>query len=264
MSALAGGFTIVLVLSGLAPAQAGPDDPSALNAVAPITLTGPGDSEQFSTRLDTNCANAFESNGLGQTYSITATSSSPGTVGVSPAESQGLKCEAGKKNAPTVGTFTATAPLTLCGPNATVHATISLMPVAGNNGQQKKMTGPLPVAVTVEGVPACAEGQGEPPTQGTVAAAPSVANAYLNADDGSLTAACKANVTYKGNGWRGAVISSVAAWMPKPESVKNVLDETAWVDYVRTEVRHICGLAGADAAIPTAPAPYAALPAYNP
>lgn len=212
----------------------------------------------------TTCFNAL---GTGQTYAITSQSDTS-TVSVSPSESGALQCAGQtKKNLPDSQAFTVTVDTNaVCGLGS-FASNVYLNPVAGPNGIQNKMTGPLDVTVNVSGIPDCTSSGNPPPPPVTGAnpAAPAVANAYLNAAAGQdLASTCR---SLFGKNWRGTVISAVAAWMPRPESIK---DDPAvagiWISYVRTEVDHICGYAGANelasADIPTGTTP--PLPAYNP
>jgi hypothetical protein len=129
---------------------------------------------------------------------------------------------------------------------------VELDPVVGNKpgtnttGVQKQV-GPTTVAVTVvdssSADPACGGSiTGGPPPAGGLPAAPGVANTYIGASTTEYAKACKAFVG--GNNWRGVVISAVAAWMPRPESLKDtdfpLGDGTTWENYVQAQVDHLC------------------------
>ena len=190
-------------------------------------------SQTVTVNLDANCLNVFKS---GQTYSITATSSDlTGATTVSPAQSDALQCPPAKKGAPTSATFSVSA---VCPPTS---ATISFAPVAGPAGIQKKLSG-TSISVTVTDVTnSCGGGGGGGGGgDGSNPAAPAVTNAYLNANP-AVTAACQA--AFPANHWRGQVISFIAHWMPRPESLKDTYfaDPNDWILYVETEDNVLCG-----------------------
>jgi hypothetical protein len=196
-----------------------------------LDLSGPT-TQNVTVNLDSNCLAAFK---VGQTYTVTATITDTGVATVSPGTSVALYC--GGSTGPFQASFTVTA---VC-PGTT---TLNLDPVAGPPGIQKKLSGTqVPVSVTDVNNIGC--NTTPPPPSGHRPAAPAVANAYLDANS-SVTSACKSPYSAAKNAWRGALISSIAAWMPTPESVKDNLSifptDADWIDYVTSEVNHKCGL----------------------
>jgi hypothetical protein len=199
----------------------------------PIAVTVGGNTP-VSVQLDGNCPNALD-NGLNYNVLASTASSATATVGIGN-PSTGVAC-----GTPIIFTIHGVG----CG---TTSATFT--PVAYNKsgkavpGANKKIAG-ITVPVTVTGD--CGIGGNEvPPPSGSNPAAPAVANQYINEqlDQNFVLAAC--SNTYKKGGklWRGSLIRDVAAWMPRPESVK---DNTAifatsgdWVEFVVSEVDSLC------------------------
>jgi hypothetical protein len=199
-----------------------------------VSLTVGGASQPVTVALDSNCPNAL-TNGL--SYSI-ATGSYNGTVVSVAGASGSYHC------GDTGATFTFT-------PVACGSTSITFQPIVGNKGgqnpagAQKKVGGvTVPVTVTDPLNPTCSGGGGG--GGGNRPAAPAVANMYLNSSDAAYIKACRQHVGGTNN-WRGIVISSVAGWMPLPESIK---DDTSifptdadWVNYVTAQVDYYCGAA---------------------
>jgi hypothetical protein len=213
----------------------------------PVALdpTTPKTTQVVTVALDSNCSNALDN---GHTYSITAVSSNTGAATVSPSESGALHCGSN-------ASFTVTS---VCNGSAAVN----FLPVVDNGapGLQNKLGGTsVPVTVTGYDPLVCTGSTGGGDDR---PAAPSVTNAYLNVSAGA-TAACKATFN-NAKSWRGSVVSFIAGWMPKPESIKSNTtifpDPGDWVAYVESEVNHKCGITG----IPDWPIPpTSGLPGYT-
>ena len=214
----------------LGSAQAAPPEVSYLQA-SPTGVTvdvnpaavSPAHSANVVVGLDSNCPNAVAH---GQSYGI-APDVSP-YVSVSPASVSGLKCGQ-------------TATFAISGVAATPTGGIDLPfnPVNSAPGQQRKLGGTTVHVVVID-----TTGGGcttDCPTASGRPAAPAVANAYLG-DDPGLVSACKA--TFGAKAWRGTVISKVADWMPKPESIKDDTtvfpEDSDWIIYVQTAVNGLC------------------------
>jgi hypothetical protein len=232
-AAAAGGMMVgVVAMGGIGPFQLAVAPPDSVLQATPSTLptldvVNAPTSTSVNVKLDSNCIAAFK---VGQSYTITAVSSDPGIATVSPSVSNALQCAGSGAN------FTVTA---VC--NGTT--TLNFEPVAGPKGIQDKVAGTT-VSVTVTNATSATCGTTPPPGGGTRPAAPAVANAYLNANS-ALVAACKTAFASSKNAWRGALISTIADWMPKPESIKD--DTTAyptandWISYVQAKVNALCG-----------------------
>jgi hypothetical protein len=240
------------VIASMSAGYADPPSSTLVASTAAVTLDiGGPTSAGVTVGLDpTTCLNVFNN---GQTYTVAAVSGNTSTASVSPANSAALHCSTA---APT---FTISVTPQSCA--ALGSTTIDFTPVAGPPGIQDKLHG-TSVAVTVTDQSGlCTSGGGGTTGGGGVPAAPAVANAYLDASP-AVTAACQAAFGTKS--WRGNLISFIAGWMPKPESVKDnssIFGNGQWVDYVTTEVNHKCHIAAPDSFDPT---PFSVLTPYTP
>jgi hypothetical protein len=217
-----------------------------LDLANPIAHPNP---QSVSVQLDpATCVNPLVN---GMTYGISLkTGYDASVVGVS---GGGGSFQCGSN--PAAASFTLTG--AACG-STTVgfHPVVSNKPGHDPNGVQDKL-GDGSVAVTVidsahPDLPNCAGSVVNPPTLGNPAA-PAVANAYLDASGAAMAKTCKQYIG--SNNWRGIVISAIAAWMPRPESLKDVdfplPDQRTWNDYVTAQVDYYCGTS----ATPVSPAP---------
>jgi hypothetical protein len=211
-----------------------------LTPAGTINVTFPG-STNVSVALDPATCPAALDGGLSYNAIASTANSATATVGIG-APSTGIHCD---------GSISFTVTATGCG-----DTTATFTPVAYNKngklvpGANKKLAGTT-VGVHVTGDGCVIGGNEVPPPAGTNPAAPAVANQYINEQLGTDYAAFTcANGGYKKAGklWRGALIKDVAAWMPRPESVK---DNTAifatsgdWVDFVVSEVDSLCASTG--------------------
>jgi len=192
-----------------------------VNPAAPVNLGDAPHSAQVTVGLDSNCQNAISAT----KYTIV-----PGTssfVSVSPSMSSLLKC--GQSY-----TFTVT------GTAVTAGDTLAFDAVAKNQGLQKKIGGTsisIVVIDTTGTISDCTLTNNCPPVTTGRPAAPAVANALLNTVDGLASACQKA---FPGKDWRGKVISTIAGAMPKPESVKDDLNQyptdADWVAFVKSSL----------------------------
>ena len=234
---VAGGLAASLVL--LAPgASAAPPSSSLVATPTSVSLDiGGPTSAPVSVGLDAGCLNVFIH---GQAYSVASVSQNTAVATASPDVSPGIHC--GDTTSVTVATSAYSAnPTAACAAVAASPTTVTFTPVAGPSGIQKKLVGTsIQVTVTNTGGLLCGGGGGGGGGGGSNPAAPAVANAYLNAN-AALSAACKAAFG-NSKSWRGALISSIAGWMPKPESVK---DDASlypdWVGFVQDHVNTVCG-----------------------
>ena len=202
----------------------------------PINVTFPG-SSNVSVALDpATCSPALDG-GLSYNAIASTANSATATVGIG-TPSTGIHCD---------GSISFTVTAAGCG-----DTTATFTPVAYNKngklvpGANKKLAGTT-VAVHVTGTGCSIGGNEVPPPTGTNPAAPAVANQYINEQLGTdYTPFTCANLGYKkaGKQWRGALIRDVAAWMPRPESVKDntaiFANSGAWVDFVTTAVDDLC------------------------
>lgn len=229
----AGGATI-----GVQAAKAAPPASSLVASPTALSLdvagVGNPSSAPVSVQLDpSTCLNVFTA---GQTYTITANSSdTTGATSVT-GDSGPLQCAPARQGVATSATFTVTA---VC---PATSATIYFAPVSGPPAIQKKLSG-TSVAVTVTDTSNSCTVIPPPPTPGGPnPAAPAVTNAYLNANS-AVAGTCQS--TIGGRNWRGQLLSFIAHWMPRPESVKDTYftDSNDWILYVETEVNQACGVA---------------------
>jgi len=198
----------------------------------PVNLTVGSGSQPVTVALDSNCPNAL---GNGLSYSVSYGSYATALVTIS-GTSGAYHCgDAG-------ATFTFT-------PIACGATSVTFDPVVGNKGGQNpkgvqnKVAGvTVSINVTDPANPTCSGGP--TPGGGDRSAAPAVANMYLNSSDAAYIKACRQHVGNTNN-WRGIVISAIAGWMPKPESIKDNLTvfptEASWVNYVTNQVDYYCG-----------------------
>ena len=233
-SVVAAVSTVALLASNVGLATAAPAVSNLVASPTSVSLTVGGSSQPVTLALDTNCPNAL---GTGLSYSVTY-GSFDGTVVTISGSSGSYHC--GDVGA----TFTFT-------PVACGSTSVTFQPVVGNKGGQnpggvqKKVAGvTVPVTVTDPNNPTCSGGGGN--QGGNRPAAPAVANMYLNSSDSAYIKACRQHVGGTNN-WRGIVISSIAGWMPLPESIKDDLTvfptDASWINYVTAQVDYFCGAA---------------------
>lgn len=234
------GVAALITASGLLSVVVGTANaaPSSTLVATPgaVSLVVGGPSQAVNVVLDSGCVNALK-NGLHYTVAVGTYNSSIATVSGT----------SGAYNCGDSGATFTIAPVA-CG---TTNVTFN--PVVGNNGGQnpkgvqKMLSGvTVPVTVTDPANPTCGtitpgDGRGRP-------AAPAVANMYLNASDPAYSAACKKVAFKNAPSWRGNLISTVAGWMPKPESIKDDLSvfptDNDWVNYVTNQVDYFCKVPG--------------------
>lgn len=227
-TALAGAFG-GLALSGMQ-AQAAPTPPSNLliqdawpsgTLLNGTTITvdanptpatpPPNHSMDVFAGLDSNCSQAISST----MYKVVPSPTS-GFFTVSPTSASGLTCGQAQD-------------FTITGVAATVPAgvTLTFTPLAKNGGLTKKLGGPVTITVVVVDT----TGGGNPCTVNCTPAgqpaAPAIANETLGINS-DLAGACQK--TFGPKAWHGNTISAVAAAMPTPESVKDTIDWTTYVD----------------------------------
>jgi hypothetical protein len=184
------------------------------------------------------CPNALDG---GLTYSVTATTDDTAVATVAgPIADAALQCTGTHTNA----TFTVS-------PVACGSTNVNFFPVVANpsgklppGAQGKVGSLSIPVVITDANDAECG-GSGQGDGGGDRPAAPSVANSYIYAAGTTLTDQCKQHgFVQKGKFSRGGLISQIAAWMPRPESVKDDTnlypDADNWIDYVRSAVDAYC------------------------
>lgn len=233
------GIAVAITAIGLlttmyGPASAAPSS-TLIATPNPVALEVGGPSQAVSVALDSGCVNALK-NGL--TYSVAVGTYNSAIVTVGGASDSYHCADSG-------ATFTI-APVA-CG---TTNVTFN--PVVGNNGGQNPrgvqnmLSGvTVPVTVTDPADPDCGTtvtpGDGRP-------AAPAVANMYLKASDSAYSTACK-KAFKNAASWRGNLISMIAGWMPKPESIKDdpshFPTDASWTNYVTNQVDYFCKVPGA-------------------
>jgi len=242
----------MLTAVAVTPASAAPTASAVVLSPTSLDFTAIGQSAPVVAGLDSNCPNVIDAS-KGQAFDISATGGDGSVATVTRTSSVGSR-----QNCADTINFSVTA--VGCG-----TTTWTFLPVVVNKnnfaepGLQKKVQSTT-FTVTVTD-PNCVTTP--PPSGGQRAAAPAVANAYINANGArdSFTLLCT-NGSYKkfGKTWRGALINDVAAGMPKPESIK---DDTSyfptdgdWSQYVIDGVTALCSGSSPSAAFP-APTPAA-------
>ena len=224
------------------------DPPSSTLQASPTSVAldiGGPTSAPVAVGLDGGCLNVFVH---GQKYSVSAVSENTGVATVSPDVSPGIHC--GATTPFTVSTYSfVTNPTAACAAVSGSPTAIDFAPIAGPSGIQKKLSG-TGISVTVADAGNLCDGGGGvtgcPPScpgSGDRMAAPGVTNGYLNAND-AVASQCAS--VFGPKAWRGNLIKFIAAWMPKPESIKEAppvgafADPNDWTDYVTSEVNDVC------------------------
>ncbi len=262
LTAATGAAAVVTVATMVSVASAAPPHSTLVSTPSTVTFDiSSATVQNVAVGLDSGCQNVFVK---GQTYSITANSENTSVATVNPPASGALNCNFNGTNPTatfTISTYSYSSdPTKACNAVAGSPTAVDFTPVAGPYGIQKQLSG-AQVAVTVTDTTNLCGGDQNPGGGGggdIRPAAPAVANGYLNASPAAYDA-CKATFSPSaGKGWRGATISAIAAWMPKPESVKEDTtifpDASDWVAYVRSEVDHLCQVPGEPDSFD--PAPY--------
>lgn len=244
LAAAAAGMAVLAPAASAVPAS---HVSSLVSATTEVDLTipllqppTPRPTQNVTVNLDpATCPQALDG---GLTYGVTATTDDSDIATVAgPLLDAALQCSA---PSPTTATFTV-SPVS-CG-----STNVNFFPVVANpsgkvppGAQSKVGSLSIPVVVTDANNPDCASSDGDG-SGSERPAAPSVANTYITGAGTTLTDGCKAHgFVQKGKFSRGALISAVAAWMPRPESIKNdtgLYPESGdWTDYVRSAVDAYC------------------------
>ena len=252
----AGAITFGLVAPGVFAAGGPPPTSSLVPSATSLTIdlqnVAPNANPQSLTvGLDANCPNAL-AGGLSYGVSVGTFDTSIVKVDQTSGDS-GLQCTKNGPGQPAGFNVTGLK----CG-----KVNVPFDPIIGNNGNgnpggQQGKVGGTSVAVTVfdSNDPTCGGTTTTTPSGSGLPAAPGVANTYIGASSTTYAKNCKNFVNT--NNWRGVVISAVAAWMPRPESLKD--DPTvfpgytgvSWETYVTSEVDHLCTGSAFSYAAPT-------------